>query len=67
MFEKTLSIFDGTPGSPVTIFIYGQPFNDLNVICLCGFVRSDINVLPRDLCPKCDGHMVMVKAKASFN
>ena len=66
MFEKSLSIFDGEEGSPITLFPYGVAFTDLVVDCLCGHPRSDINVLPRDLCPVCGSHMVIVKAKADI-
>ena len=63
MFEKLLSIFTAPEGSPITIFPEGVAFTDLKVDCVCSHPRSDINVLPRDLCPVCGSHMVVVKAK----
>lgn len=63
MFEKTLSIFSAVDGQSITIFPHGQPFTDLKVDCYCGHPRSDVNRLPRDLCPKCGSHIVVVKIK----
>lgn len=64
MIGSMLSIFDASPGSPVSVIIGGDKVSDLAVNCFnCNHPRSDINVLPKDRCPKCDSQWVKLRVK----
>lgn len=64
--ETIINIFMSPPGSTITIFPMGVMINDVKLVCPCGLVRSDINILPIDICPKCSSNLVKVKIKGLY-
>lgn len=58
-----LNIFSAEKGSPVTLFIGGVAFTEINLVCPCGHVRSDVNRLPADSCPVCSSNQVIPKLR----